>query len=82
VASYDVSGRALRLVRPGRVEELAQATADLIEDAALAQATAAAAAVRVQDFDVRSTSARQAALFRSLVGGAPLPAWVLPAPSE
>ena len=77
VASFDLSGHALRLARPGRVEELAQAVADLIEDRDIAQATASAARKRVQDFDIRTTSARQAELYRALVGGRPLPGWVL-----
>lgn len=82
VASFDVTGRAVRLVRPGRVEELAQATADLIEDRELARATAAAAMARVRDFDTRATSARQAELYRALVARAPLPAWVIEATHE
>lgn len=81
VASFDVTGHALRLAPPGRVEELAQATADLIDDRELARATAAAALVRVRDFDIRTTSMRQAELFRALAGQKSLPAWVL-APAD
>lgn len=77
VAGYDPTGRALRLAIPGQVEDLARAAGELIEDPELARATAAAAKIRVRDFDVRTTSARQAELFRTLVGGEPLPAWVI-----
>ena len=77
VAMYDFTGRALRLSPPGRVEGLARAVADLIEDRDIAQATVSAAKKRVRDFDIRTTSARQAELFRALVGGRPLPGWVL-----
>ena len=82
VARFDVTGHALRLAPPGRVEELAQAAADLIDDRELARATAAAALVRVRDFDIRTTSARQAELFRALAGHTSLPAWVLAPTAE
>lgn len=80
VAGYDLEGHALRLARPGRVEELAQAAADLIEDRELARHISSRAMTRVRDFDIRTTSARQAELFHALVEQAPLPAWVLAVP--
>jgi glycosyltransferase involved in cell wall biosynthesis len=77
VAGYDPSGKALRLAIPGNVDDLARAAGELIEDPELARATVAAAKVRVRDFDVRTTSARQAELFRALVDRKTLPAWVI-----
>lgn len=81
VAAYDATGRALRLAPVGNVEALARVTAELIDDPALAGATAAAAAARIRDFDIRTTSLRQAELFRALITRTALPAWVI-APAE
>jgi glycosyltransferase involved in cell wall biosynthesis len=77
VAGFDGTGHAVRLASPGCVEDLARITNDLIENPGLARETAAAARIRVRDFDIRATSARQAELFRALIARAPLPAWVL-----
>lgn len=77
IAGFDDTGRAVRLAKPGSVDDLARATNELIENPDLARATAAAAMIRVRDFDIRTTSAHQAELFRALTEHAPLPSWVL-----
>ena len=77
IADFDVAGRAVRLAPPGDYEALAKVTIELIENPELARATAAAADIRVRDFDVQVTSARQLELYKALVQHAPLPGWVL-----
>jgi glycosyltransferase involved in cell wall biosynthesis len=80
IAAFATTGAELRLARPGRIEELAQGVADLLDDGALRERTTAAAWVRLQVFDLARTAARQVELFRALARAGPLPAWVREAP--
>jgi glycosyltransferase involved in cell wall biosynthesis len=68
------AGHSIRLARPGRIEEIAQRIAELLDDPEHAAQTVSAATQRIQDFDIRDSAANLATLFGSLVrDGRPLP---------
>jgi glycosyltransferase involved in cell wall biosynthesis len=67
------AGKSIRLARPGRIEEIAQRMAELLDDSELAEQTIAAADSRVREFDVRESAAKLATVFYSLALGRPFP---------
>ena len=67
------AGKSIRLARPGRIEEIAQRMAELLDDSALVEKTVAAADGRIRDFDIRESARKLATLFRCLALGSPLP---------
>ena len=66
-------GTSIRLARPGRIDEIAQRMAELLDDAELAERTIATADRRVRDFDIRESAGKLAAVFRSLARRQPFP---------
>jgi len=67
-------GHCIRLARPGRIDEVAQRIAELLDDDQQVADTVSAADYRIRDFDVDESAARLAALFRSLaLDDRPLP---------
>lgn len=76
IAAFSISGGEVCLVKPGRIEQLAQRISDMLDDEDLRRRTTEAAWIGVQDFDVRKTAERQAELFRALADQQALPAWV------
>jgi glycosyltransferase involved in cell wall biosynthesis len=68
------AGISIRLARPGRIEEIAQQVAEILDDPEHAAQTISAASRRIQDFNIRDSATKLAALFHSLVrDGHPLP---------
>lgn len=68
------AGHSIRLARPGRIEEIAQRIAELLDDPEHAAQTVSAASLRIQDFDIQDSATKLATLFQSLVrNGQPLP---------
>lgn len=76
IRAFSISGGEVCLVKPGRIEQLAQRIFDILEDEDLRSQTVQAGWVRVQDFDIRKTAHRQAELFRALANRQVLPGWV------
>jgi glycosyltransferase involved in cell wall biosynthesis len=68
------AGLSIRLARPGRIEEIAQRIAELLDDPEHAAQTVSAATRRIRDFDIQDSATNLAMLFGSLVrDGRPLP---------
>ena len=61
------AGHSIRLARPGRIEEIAQRIAELLDDPEDAAQTVSAARRRIRDFDIQDSAANLATLFGSLV---------------
>jgi glycosyltransferase involved in cell wall biosynthesis len=61
------AGHGIRLARPGRIEEIAQRIAELLDDPEHAAQTVSAASRRIQDFDIQDSATKLATLFQSLV---------------
>ncbi len=76
IKEYVVGGAEVRLAPPGRIDAIAQAVADLLDDPELRASTIEQGLVRVRDFDVRMTSRLQADLFEAMAAHTPLPSWV------
>jgi len=67
------AGHSIRLARPGRIEEVAQRIADLLDDSQHVVETVSGADRRIRDFDIRESASKLAALFQSLaLDGFPL----------
>jgi glycosyltransferase involved in cell wall biosynthesis len=73
------AGHSIRLARPGRIDDVAQLTAELLDDRQEAMLTVSAADRRIRDFDIDESASKLATLFRSLAeDGQPQPRLLAP----
>jgi glycosyltransferase involved in cell wall biosynthesis len=72
IVEMAAGGRGIRLASPGRIEEIAQRIAELLEDPARVMETVSSADHQIHEFDIHTSAAKLTALFRSLtVDGLP-----------